>query len=50
MLDSGALGIICPLINTAEEVEELVANCKYPPQGKRSYGPGRGHFASRSRR
>jgi hypothetical protein len=24
-----------------------VAACRYPPQGRRSYGPGRGAFASR---
>ena len=86
LLDAGALGIVCPLINTPQarlvvfepstrlglpvssnqpppppplnftlpsnpytnqEVREFVAACKYPPQGKRSFGPGRCAFASR---
>lgn len=29
------------------QVEEFVSACKYPPEGSRSYGPGRGHFVSR---
>ncbi|EWM23523.1 dihydroxyhept-2-ene- -dioic acid aldolase, partial [Nannochloropsis gaditana] len=45
LLDAGALGVICPLINTAQEVRDFVAACRYPPQGRRSYGPGRGAFA-----
>jgi hypothetical protein len=47
LLDAGALGIVCPLINTPKEVVDFVEACKYPPKGKRSYGPGRGHFASK---
>jgi 4-hydroxy-2-oxoheptanedioate aldolase len=39
MLDAGASGIICPLINTAEEAAQLVAACRYPPIGIRSFGP-----------
>jgi 4-hydroxy-2-oxoheptanedioate aldolase len=39
LLDSGALGITCPMINTAKEAERLVRYCKYPPRGKRSAGP-----------
>jgi 4-hydroxy-2-oxoheptanedioate aldolase len=38
-LDGGAYGIICPMINTREEAEALVAACRYPPKGKRSNGP-----------
>ena len=41
MLDSGALGIICPMINSPEEAAELVANCRYAPDGNRSFGPTR---------
>lgn len=37
-LDSGATGIICPLLNTREEAELLVSACKYPPLGKRGVG------------
>lgn len=39
MLDAGAWGIICPMINTPEEVEALVRYCHYPPVGERSFGP-----------
>ena len=39
MLDAGAWGIICPMINTPEEVEALVRFCFYPPVGERSFGP-----------
>lgn len=38
-LDAGATGIICPLVNTAEDARKLVANTHYPPLGGRSYGP-----------
>ena len=41
-LDAGAYGIICPLINSAEEAEVLVAASSYPPRGRRSFGPARG--------
>ena len=41
MLDAGAYGIICPMIDTAEEVRRLVAACRYPPLGNRSCGPFR---------
>ncbi len=37
-LDAGAYGIIAPMMNTCEEVEQLVAWAKYPPLGQRSYG------------
>lgn len=41
-LDAGAYGIICPMINNAEEAKRLVHSCRYEPQGGRSYGPARG--------
>jgi 4-hydroxy-2-oxoheptanedioate aldolase len=40
-LDSGAAGIIVPLVNTAEDAARAVSFAKYPPQGIRSYGPMR---------
>ena len=40
-LDAGAYGIICPMINNREEAEKLVASMRYPPMGKRSFGPTR---------
>src|SRR5690242_4032176 len=38
-LDAGAYGIICPIINSAEEAARFVAACRYPPAGVRSCGP-----------
>ncbi|MFB3883636.1 MAG: HpcH/HpaI aldolase/citrate lyase family protein [Thermodesulfobacteriota bacterium] len=42
LLDSGADGIIVPMVSTSEEVERLISWCKYPPLGKRSFGIARG--------
>jgi 4-hydroxy-2-oxoheptanedioate aldolase len=39
VLDAGAFGVICPMINTAGDAEMLVRACRYPPEGGRSYGP-----------
>ena len=39
MLDAGAYGIICPMINSREECERFVAATSYPPMGRRSNGP-----------
>lgn len=39
MLDAGAYGIICPMINSADEAARFVAAGRYPPAGRRSYGP-----------
>jgi len=39
MLDAGAYGIICPMINSAEDAEKFVAATRYPPRGNRSFGP-----------
>jgi 4-hydroxy-2-oxoheptanedioate aldolase len=41
MLDAGALGIICPMINTREQAEQFVGYCRYAPLGERSFGPTR---------
>jgi 4-hydroxy-2-oxoheptanedioate aldolase len=41
MLDAGALGIICPMINTAEDAARFVGATKYTPDGYRSSGPTR---------
>ena len=40
-LDSGAYGVICPVIETAEECARFVGACRYAPMGYRSYGPRR---------
>ena len=42
LLDAGAYGIICPMISTASDAARLVAACRYPPVGARSFGPARG--------
>ncbi len=39
VLDGGAYGVICPMVNTREQAEQFVASCKYPPRGTRSNGP-----------
>ena len=39
VLDAGAMGIICPLVNTADEARALVKSMRYPPLGSRSHGP-----------
>jgi len=39
VLDAGAYGVICPMINTRAEAEAFVSYCRYPPMGKRSNGP-----------
>lgn len=41
VLDGGAYGVICPMINNAEEAARLVSYCRYPPLGSRSFGPVR---------
>ncbi|KAJ7446604.1 Pyruvate/Phosphoenolpyruvate kinase-like domain-containing protein, partial [Mycena latifolia] len=38
-LDAGAGGIIVPHIESAEEVAAVVAACRYPPLGHRSFSP-----------
>jgi 4-hydroxy-2-oxoheptanedioate aldolase len=38
-LDLGAAGVILPLIDNAAEAAKAVESCRYPPVGRRSYGP-----------
>ncbi len=44
LLDTGAYGIICPMISTVDDAERFVMSCRYPPRGNRSFGPARGFF------
>ena len=44
-LDAGARGVICPMINSAEEAARLVDAMRYPPEGNRSFGPTRANFS-----
>lgn len=41
VLDAGAYGVICPMINTVAEAKALVQATRYPPLGARSNGPFR---------
>ena len=40
-LDAGAYGVICPMVNTREDAQKLVAWTHYAPRGTRSFGPVR---------
>jgi 4-hydroxy-2-oxoheptanedioate aldolase len=40
-LDLGALGVLCPFIETGEQARELASGCQYPPVGTRGFGPRR---------
>jgi 4-hydroxy-2-oxoheptanedioate aldolase len=44
VLDAGAYGVICPMINSAAEAREFVTACRYPPAGRRSCGPIRANI------
>ncbi len=44
VLDAGAAGVIVPLVETADEARRAVAACRYPPRGRRSYGPFRANL------
>lgn len=41
MLDQGALGIIVPMVDTAEQAKAAADACHLPPAGTRSWGFGR---------
>jgi 4-hydroxy-2-oxoheptanedioate aldolase len=43
-LDAGAMGIIIPLIRSADDVRHAVQWSRFPPLGRRPYGGGRVHF------
>jgi len=40
-LDAGAAGVIVPMVDTAQDAAAAVTACRYPPVGRRSYGPMR---------
>ncbi|GAA4943464.1 hypothetical protein GCM10023238_06710 [Streptomyces heliomycini] len=40
-LDAGAAAVIVPLVDTARDAADAVAAVRYPPHGRRSYGPMR---------
>jgi 4-hydroxy-2-oxoheptanedioate aldolase len=39
VLDAGAYGVICPMVNSREDAEKFVHACRYAPAGGRSFGP-----------
>ena len=41
LLDLGVEGILAPMVRTVEECRDLVAACRYPPVGRRGFGPRR---------
>lgn len=45
MLDAGALGIVMPHVDMAEEARLIVDRLKYPPMGHRSMGGWGPHFS-----
>lgn len=46
VLDAGAYGVICPMVNTAADARRLVDAVRYPPAGSRSFGPTRAVYAA----
>jgi 2-keto-3-deoxy-L-rhamnonate aldolase RhmA len=44
VLDGGALGIVIPHVDTAEEAREIADRLRYPPRGHRSVGGGQAQF------
>ncbi len=47
LLDGGALGIVMPHVDTAEEAREIARRYKYPPLGQRSIAGGLPHLGYR---
>jgi 2-dehydro-3-deoxyglucarate aldolase/4-hydroxy-2-oxoheptanedioate aldolase len=43
ILDLGAMGVMVPRVETRAQVERIVAELKYPPQGKRGVALGLAH-------
>ncbi|UYN95487.1 MAG: aldolase [Enhydrobacter sp.] len=44
LLDGGALGIVIPHVDTADEAREIADRLRYPPLGHRSVGGGQAQF------
>ena len=38
-LDAGALGVMIPMVDDRAQAVRAVAACRFPPDGRRSYGP-----------
>jgi len=39
VLDTGAHGIVVPQVRSVEEVRQVIADCRYTPEGQRGFGP-----------
>jgi 4-hydroxy-2-oxoheptanedioate aldolase len=48
LLDAGAFGVICPMVNSRDDAESFVGACRYPPAGYRSWGPFRATLQART--
>lgn len=44
-LDFGASGVVVPVVDDAQEAARAVAACRYPPVGRRSWGPLAGGYS-----
>ena len=45
-IDSGAYGVVVPMVSSAEEAKVAVSACRFPPVGVRSWGPMWGYVRS----
>ena len=43
-LDSGAGGIIIPMVETKSQLENIIQSCQWPPKGKRGVGFSRANY------
>ena len=45
-MDLGALGVIVPMVSTAEQAQIAAQAIRYPPHGIRSFGPVRNYYSA----
>ena len=45
VLDAGAMGVVVPMIDSAEQAAAAASACRFPPVGERSYGAMRAALA-----
>jgi len=45
-IDSGAYGVVVPMVSSADEAKAAVSACRFPPVGVRSWGPMWGYVRS----
>lgn len=41
LLDQGTLGVVVPMVHTADDARAAAGACRFPPRGTRSWGVGR---------